>query len=340
VSSPVGVAEDTHDAATGASQQGGAGRGASADLDAPVVTHALTKRFRHQTAVAGIDLTVPRGAVYGFLGPNGSGKTTTIRMLLGLIRPTSGEIRLLGQPIPQGAAGTLPRVGALVEGPAFHPYLSGRDNLARLDACDAASDRHTSRARIDAALDRVGLLAAATKNYRAYSLGMRQRLAIANALLMPRELLVLDEPTNGLDPQGTREVRHLIGDLAADGATVLVSSHLLSEVEQMCTHVGVMTVGKLVAQGPVGEVRAGAVQTARVETDRPADAARVLTALGLTDVRIEDTRVLATLGSVAVEKIVPLLVQEDIPVLGFAIESPSLEDLFVSLTGEGFDVSG
>jgi ABC-type multidrug transport system ATPase subunit len=310
------------------------------DLDAPVVTRGLTKRFRHQMAVDGIDMTVPRGAVYGFLGPNGSGKTTTIRMLLGLIRPTGGTIDLLGHPMPATAALTLPRVGSLVEGPAFHPYLSGRANLARLDACDAASDVRTSRRRIDAALDRVGLLAAATKNYRAYSLGMRQRLAIANALLMPRDLLVLDEPTNGLDPQGTREVRHLIGDLAADGATVLVSSHLLAEVEQMCTHVGVMTVGKLVAQGPVAEVRSGALQTARVETDRPADAARVLSGLGLSDVRVEETRVLAALGLVDVEKIVPALVQNGVTVLGFAIESPSLEDLFVSLTGEGFDVSG
>lgn len=310
------------------------------DADAPVVTRELTKRFRHQTAVNGIDLLVPRGAVYGFLGPNGSGKTTTIRMLLGLIRPTSGEIDLLGQPMPGGAARTLPRVGALVEGPAFHPYLSGRANLARLDACDAASDAKTARRRIDTALDRVGLLAAAGKNYRAYSLGMRQRLAIANALLMPRDLLILDEPTNGLDPQGTREVRHLVGELAGDGATVLVSSHLLSEVEQMCTHVGVMTVGRLVAQGPVEEVRAGAVQTARVETDQPAQAGRVLSELGLSDVQLAERHVTAVLGQAAIEKIVPALVQEEIAVLGFAIESPSLEDLFVSLTGEGFDVSG
>jgi ABC-type multidrug transport system ATPase subunit len=340
VSSDTRVAEHLDDDVAGAPQVGGAGRVASPESDAPVVTHGLTKRFRHQMAVAGIDLMVPRGAVYGFLGPNGSGKTTTIRMLLGLISPTAGEITLLGRSMPAESALALPRVGALVEGPAFHPYLSGRANLARLDACDAASDPRTSRTRIDSALDRVGLLAAATKNYRAYSLGMRQRLAIANALLMPRDLLVLDEPTNGLDPQGTREVRHLVGDLAADGATVLVSSHLLSEVEQMCTHVGVMTEGRLVAQGPVAEVRSGAVQTARVETDRPADAARVLTDLGLTNVRVEEHRVLATLGDVAVAKIVPLLVQDGVPVLGFAVESPSLEDLFVSLTGEGFDVSG
>ena len=166
-------------------------------------------------------------------------------------------------------AGTaLPRVGALVEGPAFHPYLSGRANLARLDAADRASDPRTARARVDAALDRVGLLAAAQKRYRAYSLGMRQRLAIANALLMPRDLLVLDEPTNGLDPQGTREVRHLIGDLAGDGVTVLVSSHLLAEVDQMCSHVGVMYEGKLVSQGSMAELRSSTVSTVRVDTDR------------------------------------------------------------------------
>ena len=176
------------------------------DLPAAVRTRGLTKRFRGQTAVGGIDLEVPTGAIYGFLGPNGSGKTTTIRMVLGLISATSGTIDLLGEPMPGAASRTLRRVGALVEGPAFHPYLSGRANLARLDAADPHSDARTAPARIDAALDRVGLLPAATKRYRAYSLGMRQRLAIANALLVPRDLLVLDEPTNGLDQIGRAHV--------------------------------------------------------------------------------------------------------------------------------------
>jgi ABC-2 type transport system ATP-binding protein len=180
---------------------------------AAVATSGLTKRFKHQVAVDSLDLLVPSGAVYGFLGPNGSGKTTTIRMLLGLVTPTSGQVELLGQPIPAKASEVLSRVGALVEGPAFHPYLSGRENLARLDAADRTTDPRTARARIDSALDRVGLLAAAAKRYRAYSLGMRQRLAIASALLRRRDLLVLDEPTNGLDPQGTREVRSLVGSL-------------------------------------------------------------------------------------------------------------------------------
>jgi ABC-2 type transport system ATP-binding protein len=307
---------------------------------AAVATTGLTKRFRRQIAVDRIDLEVPGGAVYGFLGPNGSGKTTTIRMLLGLIAPTAGEISLLGSPMPAASRRVLRRVGSLVEGPAFHPYLSGRANLARLDAADRYSDPRTSRMRIDSALDRVGLLAAANKRYRAYSLGMRQRLAIANSLLMPRDLLVLDEPTNGLDPQGTREVRHLIGELARDGATVLVSSHLLAEVEQICSHVGVMYEGRLVAQAPVTELRAGTAQIVRVDTDRTEDAARVLNELGLSEIATSAGYVTATLGEVAVEKIVPNLVNACVPVLGFAVQRPSLEDVFVSLTGEGFDVSG
>ena len=305
-----------------------------------VVTRGLTKRFRRQVVVDGVDLLVPSGAVYGFLGPNGSGKTTTIRMLLGLISATAGEVSVLGQPIPAQSGSVLRRVGALVEGPAFHPYLSGRANLARLDAADRFSDPRTARARIDWALDRVGLLAAAQKRFRAYSLGMRQRLAIANALLMPRDLLVLDEPTNGLDPQGTREVRHLIGELAGDGITVLVSSHLLSEVEQMSSHVGVMFEGKLTWQGPIGELGASSAPTVRIDTDRLQDAAEVLRELGLTDLDVFGSYLTATIGAVAVEKIVPELVHAGVPVLGFAVQQPSLEDLFVSLTGEGFDVSG
>jgi len=318
----------------------GPARGSS---PASVRTRALTKRFRHQTAVDAIDLEVPAGAVYGFLGPNGSGKTTTIRMLLGLIGATSGEIEVLGEPMPGGASRTLRRVGALVEGPAFHPYLSGRANLARLDAADPHSDARTAPARIDAALDRVGLLPAATKRFRAYSLGMRQRLAIANALLVPRDLLVLDEPTNGLDPQGTREVRHLVEELAADGTTVLVSSHLLSEVDQMCTHIGVMFEGRLVTQGTIEAMhdQARSVdQAVRVETDRVDDAATALRGLGLTDVRPSGGHVSARLGEVEVAKIVPALVDAYVPVLGFTVVRPSLEDVFVSLTGEGFDVSG
>jgi len=305
-----------------------------------IATRGLTKRFGSRAAVDAVDLAVPRGSVYGFLGPNGSGKTTTIRMLLGLVRPTAGVSSVLGQPIPAGVQAVLPRVGSLVEGPAFHPYLSGRANLQRLDAADLAADPRTSRQRIDAALDRVGLLATAGKRYRAYSLGMRQRLAIAAALLMPRDLLVLDEPTNGLDPQGTREVRHLVASLASDGTTVFVSSHLLSEVEQMCTHLGVMSDGRLVAQGSTSEVRGGTTAMARVLTEQPTEAIRILGELGLTDVETVPGGVRGTPNGIAPEKIVASLVEGGVGVKEFTVATPSLEDLFVSLTGEGFDVSG
>ena len=309
-------------------------------VDLAVATSGLTKRFGAQVAVDGLDLVVPTGSVYGFLGPNGSGKTTTIRMLLGLVSPTSGSAELLGRPMPTSLTDVLPRVGALVEGPAFHPYLSGRANLVRLDAADLSTEARTSRSRVDAALDRVGLLAAATKRYRAYSLGMRQRLAIASTLLRPRDLLVLDEPTNGLDPQGTREVRSLVGSLAEDGATVLVSSHLLSEVEHMCTHIGVMHIGRLVAQGTSAEVRSGSEPEATVETDQPEVAASIMRDLGLREVRVVTGSATGRLGAIAAEKIVAACVHQGVAVLGFRVGSPSLEDVFVGLTGEGFDVSG
>src|SRR4029450_9208104 len=307
---------------------------------APILTNGLTKRFRRQIAVDHIDLEVAEGAVFGFLGPNGSGKTTTIRMLLCLISPTSGEISLLGSRMPSAARTVLRRTGSLVEGPAFHPYLSGRANLARLDAADRYSDPRTSRSRIDAALDRVGLLSAAEKRYRAYSLGMRPRLASAAARLMPRERRGAGRATDGLAPWGPGEVRHLIADLARDGATVLVSSHLLAEVEQICSHVGVMYEGRLVAQGPLSELQASTVQVVRVDTDRPEDAGRVLTELGLSEIETSTGSVTANLGDVAVEKIMPNLVNACVPVLGFTVLRPSLEDVFVSLTGEGVDVSG
>ena len=242
--------------------------------DAAVATSGLTKRFGQQVAVDAVDLLVPRGAVYGFLGPNGSGKTTTIRMLLGLVRPTSGRIELLGQPDARaGPARSLPRVGALVEGPAFHPYLSGRANLRRLDAADRYADPRTAGARIDAALDRVGLLAAATKRYRAYSLGMRQRLAIAARCCGPATCWCSTSRPTASTRRAPARCGTWSASLADEGTTVLVSSHLLSEVEQICTHVGVMHVGRLVAQGTVAELRSGAAPRARVR-DRPAGGGR------------------------------------------------------------------
>jgi len=313
-----------------------------ADLidDLAIASAGLTKSFGAQLVVDAIDLAVPRGAVYGFIGPNGSGKTTTIRMLLGLISKDSGSCTMLGRAMPRASDLVLPDVGVLVEGPAFHPYLSGRANLIRLDAADRYADAHSARARVDAALDRVGLLAAARKRYRAYSLGMRQRLAIAGALLQPRELLVLDEPTNGLDPQGTREVRHLIGELASDGHTVFVSSHLLSEVEQMCSHLGVMRTGALVAQGPVAEIGRLAAPRVHLSTPDATLATEVLERVGVSDVLATTDGVSGAATDVEPDRIVAELVGAGVRVRGFAEVKPTLEDLFVQLTGEGFDVSG
>jgi lantibiotic transport system ATP-binding protein len=284
--------------------------------DSPAIrSEGLTKRFPGgQVAVDAVDLLVPSGAIYGFLGPNGSGKTTTIRMLLGLVGATSGGHELFGEPMPHASGDVLPRVGALVEGPAFHPYLNGRDNLLRLDAGDRTASGKGSRKRVDVALERVGLAAAAGKRYRKYSLGMRQRLGLAAALLRPRDLLVLDEPTNGLDPQGTREVRHLLREASAEGATVFVSSHLLSEIEQICTDVGVMSHGKLVFQGSLPELRAAAGVRVRVETSQPQAAAEVLARLGTGRPELRPDGVVAELGAVPSERVTAELVAYNVDV--------------------------
>jgi ABC-2 type transport system ATP-binding protein len=306
-------------------------------LPLAVRTHGLTRRFGAQVAVDGVDLEVPRGAVYGFLGPNGSGKTTTIRMLLGLIAAQAGDIELLGQPMPRSAGRVLPRVGALIEGPAFHPYVGGARNLRRLDLMDATADPSTSAARIDEALRRVGLTAAAGKRFRNYSLGMKQRLGLAAALLQPRDLLILDEPTNGLDPQGTREVRKLVRDLASDGTTVLVSSHLLSEIEQVATHVGIMVGGRLVRQGPLDDVLAEGAPTVVIGTPDVEVARTTLRRLGLEPVAAGGD-VSARLGSTLVEEVAAALVRAGVRLRRLDVEKPDLEELFVSITGEGFDV--
>jgi ABC-2 type transport system ATP-binding protein len=310
-----------------------------------IETRGLTKQFGNYAAVKGIDLRVPHGSVFGFLGPNGSGKTTTIRMLLGLASPTSGEARVLGASMPRENSQVLPRVGALVEGPGFYPYLSGADNLRRLDSADRYASSTTSRARVAEALERVGLSAAACKKVKAYSLGMKQRLGIANALLTPRELLILDEPTNGLDPQGTREVRTLIRSLTSQGTTIFVSSHLLAEIEQICTHAAVMSAGNLVAQGTLDELRDVGRPRVRVATPDVKFAASTLAKLGMTvqppDDDAEDIpQVVALFGDAQVEPdvLVAALVKANVRVRGFAVETPSLEDRFVSLTGEGFNV--
>lgn len=305
-----------------------------------IKTSALVKSFGSHNAVDAIDLTVSRGSIFGFLGPNGSGKTTTIRMLLGLAEPTSGSISLLGYEIPKDARNALPHVGALVEGPAFYPYLSGRDNLIRFDSADSKADPKSRAERVEAALARVGLMQAAEKKVHAYSLGMKQRLGIANALLQPRQLLILDEPTNGLDPQGTREVRTLIRDLASQGITIFISSHLLLEIEQICTHLAVMSAGKLVAQGSLAELSFSEILNLDLQTPDTDRAIATLNSLDI-EARSEGGEVRANIihDFIAPEEIVDALVKAGVKIQGFSLGAPKLEERFVSLTGEGFDVA-
>lgn len=304
-----------------------------------IETVGLTKKFGSQNAVDGISLSVPRGSVFGFLGPNGCGKTTTIRMLLGLAEATSGDIFVLAQSIPKELEETLPRVGALVEGPAFYPYLSGRDNLMRMDSADKSSDAKTRAQRVESALARVGLTNAAKKKSGAYSLGMKQRLGLANALLRPRELLILDEPTNGLDPQGTREVRNLIRSLAAEGITIFLSSHLLLEIEQLCTHVAVMSAGSIVAQGSLPELRSLGATRLILEVDQVGTTMEILEKQGVGPVTVVGHTLTTPVElGIDVGLLNEMLVKKKVRVSEIRLERPNLEEYFVELTGEGFDV--
>jgi ABC-2 type transport system ATP-binding protein len=243
-------------------------------------TDAVTKRFGPVLAVDGVDLDVREGDRYGLLGPNGSGKTTLVRLLLGLVFATSGRIEVLGRPVPRRVKEVLPEVGALVEGPAGYAHLSGRTNLGLFDAAGPGGARRTRRKRVDEALERVGLGGIDARPLRAYSLGMRQRLGLAAALLRTPRLLILDEPTNGLDPRGMREIRDLLAQLNAAGTTVFLSSHLLFEVEQLCSRIGIVDRGRLVLQDELDKLRA---PTGRVIVSSP-DAAR---AAALLDGRVE-----------------------------------------------------
>jgi len=244
-------------------------------------TRGLTKRYGQVRAVDGIDLDVREGDVYGFLGANGSGKTTTVRMLLGLVLATDGEAELFGEPMPRAASSVLPRVGALVEGPGAYPHLSGHANLALFDAAAGPKvKRRSRRARIREVLEQVGLDPVDERPAKAYSLGMRQRLGLAAALMRRPPLLVLDEPTNGLDPQGIRDIRELLLGLNRSGTTIFLSSHLLAEIEQMSTRVGVLDRGRLVMQEDMSALRT-ATGLVRVRTPD------IAAAIALLDGRVE-----------------------------------------------------
>jgi ABC-2 type transport system ATP-binding protein len=298
---------------------------------AVISTRGLTKRFGRVQAVAGLDLEVREGDVYGFLGANGSGKTTTVRMLLGLVLATSGEIDLLGEPMPGAAKRVLPQVGAIVESPAAYPHLSGRANLSLFDAMGRDGGRRTRRARVGEALDRVGLGGVDSRPVKAYSLGMRQRLGLAASLLRRPRLLVLDEPTNGLDPQGIRDIRALLLELNASGTTVFLSSHLLAEVEQMCTRVGVVDRGRLVMQD-----RLDALQrlTGRIRVRTPdADRARALLD-GQIEAHDSDSLLIRVSDGADLNR---RLVEAGVRVTELAPERLALEDIVLAATSAGSD---
>jgi ABC-type multidrug transport system ATPase subunit len=308
--------------------------------EAVIRTEALTKRYGGLVAVDGVDLRVDQGDLFGFLGPNGSGKTTTVRMLLGLVFATSGRIEVLGRPMPRAAAAVLPSVGSLVEGPAFYPHLSGRANLALFDAAGppgtAGGGRRDRRRRVDDALARVGLDGVGRRPVKAYSSGMRQRLGLAAALLRAPRLLVLDEPTNGLDPKGMREVRDLLAELVrTGGTTVFLSSHLLAEVEQVCTRAAIVHQGRLVAQDRVEALLAptGRVTVTTPDLPRAAELAAALPGVRLGGRHAD--RLTVQLDGTVPEELNRHLVAGGVRVRELLVERPSLEDVFLNLTAGG-----
>jgi ABC-2 type transport system ATP-binding protein len=292
---------------------------------APLVeVTGLTKRYGDTLAVDGVDLTVLPGEVYGFLGPNGAGKTTTLRILTGLISPTSGTVRVLGG--TPGQAQVLARTGSMIESPAFYPYLSGLDNLRVL-----AEYADVPRPRIDEVLALVDLADRARDRFSTYSLGMKQRLGVAAALLKDPELVILDEPTNGLDPAGMRDMRRLIRELGADGRTVLLSSHLLGEVQQICDRVGIISEGRMVAEHTVDELRTEQELVIRA-TPRESARSILIEALGATAVHLYDETLRVKVAPDRAAEVNRLLVEKGIAVSELHSTERALEDVFFELT--------
>ncbi len=294
-----------------------------------IETRGLTRRFGERVAVDDLNLSVPAAGVYGFLGPNGAGKTTAIRMLLGLIRPHAGEVRLFGEPVGRNRASLMRRVGALVESPSLYPHLTGRENLEVTRRLLGAS-----RNLIDLALDTVRLTQDANRRVREYSLGMRQRLGLALALLNKPELLILDEPTNGLDPAGIHEMRDLIRHLPDEfGVTVFLSSHLLSEVEQIAGHIGIIHEGKLLFQGPLAELQKRQQTQLVVGVKQLDEAIDCLLNAGWAVNRSADSMIsVLAKTSADAARINKLLVDHRFDVFHVALTQPSLEDIFLTLT--------
>jgi ABC-2 type transport system ATP-binding protein len=296
-----------------------------------VETSGLTKRFGERTVVRDVELRVPRGVAFGYLGPNGAGKTTLIRMLLGLTPASAGSMRLLGEPVPQHRASALARVGAIVEEPRFHGHLTGRENLRVV----AAARGRDASARIDGALEQVGLSARADDRVKAYSLGMKQRLGIARCLLADPELLILDEPMNGLDPAGILEFRGFVRSFVEQGRTIVLSSHLLDEVEKTCDHVAIVDRGSVVAQGSIAELRGDAAHVVLVEVDEPARALPLLAAHPAVERALDDGTTLTVAlrdGIGSVPELNRRLVEAGIGVHRLEPQQASLEQRFLEIT--------
>jgi ABC-2 type transport system ATP-binding protein len=300
----------------------------------PVEVRGLVKRYGELTAVAGVDQTVETGDVYGYLGPNGAGKTTSLRMMLGLIRPTAGTVRLFGRDPLQSVA-ALHGVAGFVEAPTFYPYLTGRRNLELL----AAFDGDDARSRIDASLDTVELANRAKDRVGGYSHGMRQRLGIAAALLRNPKLLLLDEPATGLDPAGMRDMRLLIRRLADQGITVLLSSHLLAEVEELCNRVAIVRLGSIVYEGEIAALKRGAGTVYRLSTTDDETAMKVCAAQpGIAELRVEHGQINFSSDEPTVAQLSQALVEAGALITALAPTTVTLEDLFFSLT-EGTPVT-
>jgi len=304
------------------------------DGPAPVEVRGVVKRYGELTAVAGVDLTVDNGDVYGYLGPNGAGKTTSLRMMLGLIRPTAGTVRLFGRD-PQQSVAALAGVAGFVEAPTFYPYLTGRRNLELL----AAFDGYGAPSRIDQALDTVELSDRAKDRVGGYSHGMRQRLGIAAALIREPKLLLLDEPATGLDPAGMRDMRRLIRRLADEGMTVVLSSHLLAEVEELCNRVAIVRSGRIVYEGEIAALKRGAGTEYALSTTDDERALAVCSAQpGVTEVQRKQGRIVFVADEAAAAQLSQALIEAGALIRVLTPQTVTLEDLFFSYTeGAGSD---
>ncbi|HTT59759.1 MAG TPA: ABC transporter ATP-binding protein [Acidimicrobiales bacterium] len=304
------------------------------DESLAVETSGLTKHFAKNNAVDGVDLRVPRGSAFGYLGPNGAGKTTLIRVLLGLTHADSGTMSLLGYPVPRHRDKALVRVGAIVDEPRFHGHLSGRDNLEIM----AAAREPAARSRIDSSLERVGLGQRAGDKVAKYSMGMRQRLGVACCLLGDPQLLILDEPMNGLDPAGMQEMRELIRSFVAEGRTVMLSSHLLDEVERTCDAVAIVDHGRIIRQGAISDLLSGTAYELTIECSTPSAARDVLAPLNLPNASITMSDTQITIGLPpdtkrdVIAEINRRLVEGGISVYRLEANQASLESWFLEVT--------